>query len=389
MKKFRYILIVILLIIAALPLFAQEKEAPPIYYPSPRVAGMGGAYTAYAIGPDSLFFNPAGYALPGNKDFFILDATIKLNGDSVEILKKANNVNFDMSALISDPDFINSLLSSKLGIGASGLPFIGWVGGGFGIGLFDTVNSTIVTIPSGIAPNMHIDLNADIGLITGFSLHLGPIYVGANFKYFYRLWTNYETGLLTLTSSLSDVSTYQLPFDINLGQGYGFDLGTIVKLGNIQIGIVAKDIKTTIKYYTTNNLDEIQNDIQKISDSDQKISVPMQINTGIAVYLGSIIPIILDKVVLTADIHDVNGFIEEYKAGNKYTLGTKLYLGAEARVLGLFRIRGGLYQGYPAFGLTVNLAIIQFNFTYFTRELSSIPGLMPEENFLMNISMIW
>lgn len=386
MKKLKYILITFtILLFLSLPVFAQEK-APPIFYPSPRVAAMGGAYTGYAMGPDALFFNPAGYSLPGNKDLFLIDATFRLNRDSVEILKKASNANFDAATLLADPDFINSLLSAKLGIGASGLPFVGWVGGGLGIGVFDTVNTSIVTLPSGIAPSVNIHLSADIGAILGYSINLGPIYLGANVKYFYRMWTNYETGLLSLTSDLSSLDPNSLPFDMNLGQGIGFDLGALLRLGNLQIGLVAKDIGTNIKYYSTNNIDEVGT---PVGDDVYNIRIPMQINTGIALRIGSIIPIILDKVVLTADIHDLNGFIEEYKSGNKYTLGTKLYLGAEARVLGLFKIRGGLYQGYPSFGLTVNLAIIQFNFTYFTRELSPIPGLLPEENFLINISMIW
>ena len=68
----------------------------------------------------------------------------------------------------------------------------------------------------------------------------------------------------------------------------------------------------------------------------------------------------------------------------KSTLFTKLYMGGEFNLLSILKLRGGFYQGYPSFGFGL-LGLL--NYALYGRELSTMPGLMPEWNHVISLSL--
>ncbi|MFN3410832.1 MAG: hypothetical protein ACK4YF_01560 [Exilispira sp.] len=386
MKKIIFIIFITLII--SLPVFGQEFLSP-ITYISARIYGFGGALTANPTGFEGLFFNPAGYSLPSNNHFGLIDLNIYFNPDFLNLAQVTNNFS-DIQASLSDPAFISQLLKMKLGFGLSGLPFIGIMSGGLLIALYDSAGLSASFIPTVAIPDVKISAIAEVGAVAGYSFKIANIlYIGANAKLIARAWADIpQQNLASIIDSFSS-SDGTLPFNVKFGYGFGFDLGALLKLGAIQIGFSLLNLPgIKIDYVESNKIDELINGT--VQQSGTAI-IPVEINAGVALNLGTIIPVLIDKVVLAMDIHGFNLLIEDFAeyGFNMSLIGNYFYFGAEFRTLGLLTVRSGLYQGYPAFGFTLNLLLLKLSFAYYTKELGMFPGTLPESNFIVTLSFSW
>ncbi len=389
MKKI--LLIVILVLLISIPIFAQEFLTPFTYI-SARIYGFGGAFTANPTGFEGLFFNPAGYSLPSNNHFSLIDLNIYFNPDLINFFQQTGGLQ-NIQASFSDPTFVSQLLKMKLGIGFSGLPFVGIMTGGLLIAIYDSAGLSASFIPTAAIPDIKISAVAEAGAVVGYSFKIGNfLYIGANAKLIARAWADIpQQSLVSVMDSFSSASNSTLPFNVKFGYGFGFDLGALLKLGILQIGISALNIPgIKIAYVESNDINEILNGSLKPSPSIFAI-IPVQINAGVALNLGTFIPVLIDKVVLAMDVHSVNLLINDFNeyGFNLSLIGNYFYFGAEFRTLGLLTIRGGLYQGYPTFGFTLNLLLAKLSFAYYTKELGMFPGTLPESNFVVTLSFSW
>lgn len=387
MKKLKYIFLFLFLFFSFNQLFAQEMmEAPNIYYFSPRVFTMGGAYTAWAQGPDAFFYNPAGYGLQGNRHLFLLDPSLRVNFTMLRFLSQITQSGSDFSVLMQDPEFVKNMIGLRLSLGLAGLPLAGLMVDGMGFALYDSMYVTANIKKGLLVPDAYLNVNADIGAIVGMAFNLGPVIVGANVKLIFKLWGEEKSSVLNLLNYSPANGT--LPIPLYKGNGIGFDLGAIMKLGNLQIGIALIDAFTRLSYWKINSTENLEFG-PEAKKYDGKAYIKPQLNFGVAYKVGTLIPLFIYNMVLVADIQKFNQFIEDLSNKNYYTLGTKLFMGTEFQTLGIFKFRLGLMQGYPTIGMTLNLVIFQFNLAYYSRELSPISGLNQEENLLINISFIW
>ncbi|MEJ5273236.1 MAG: hypothetical protein WH035_03830 [Spirochaetota bacterium] len=386
MKKIIFIISLILLL--SIPIFAQEFLSPFTYI-SARIYGFGGALTANPTGFEGLFFNPAGYSLAGNNHFGLIDLNIYFNPDFLNLAQATNNFQ-NLQSSLTEPTFISQLLNMKLGIGLSGLPFIGLMTGGLLIAVYDSAGLSASFIPTIAIPDVKISAVAEAGAVVGYSFKIGNfLYIGANAKIIARAWADIpEQSLATVIDSFSG-SNGTLPFDVKFGYGFGFDLGALLKLGIFQVGVSVLNIPgIKIDYVQSNIIDEL---INGTATTKGTAIIPVQINAGVAMNLGTFIPVIMDKVVLAMDIHSVNLLIQDFSeyGFNMSLFGNYFYFGAEFRTLGLLTIRGGLYQGYPTVGFTLNLFLLKLSFAYYTKELGMFPGTLPESNFIVTLSFSW
>lgn len=381
-------IIILLLLLLSTPVFAQEYISL-FPYISASVFGFGGAFTSVATGFNGMFYNPAGYALPSNNHFSIIDLNVYFNPDFINIAQQTNFFQ-NLDTEISNSDFISSLLNAKLGMGLSGLPFIGFMRGGLAFAVYDNAGLSASFYPTIAAPDVKITMNAEAGAILGYSFRIGNfLYIGANAKVIARAWADVPTqNLLTLMDSMSS-SSGLLPFSVKFGYGYGFDLGAILKLGAFQVGLSFLNLPgIKINYAESNDINQL---ISGTLENSGTATIPIEINAGVSWNIGTIIPLIMDKAVIAVDVHGVNLLIEDF---NEYgfdlsLLGNYFFLGAEFRTLGFLTVRGGLYQGYPAVGFTLNLVILNLSFAYYTKELGMFPGTIPESNMIVTLSFSW
>ena len=82
------------------------------------------------------------------------------------------------------------------------------------------------------------------------------------------------------------------------------------------------------------------------------------------------------------------------KNGHRVPFGSgtyqKINMGTELNTLaGFLKLRGGLHQGYPTFGLGIALLIFRLDYAYFTRELGTAPGMYPDDTHSIGITIGW
>jgi len=121
--------------------------------------------------------------------------------------------------------------------------------------------------------------------------------------------------------------------------GFGIDIGGLYSLNDkIELGIVIADI------------------VANIEDDD----IAPNLKLGASYKL-------LNRV--SGEINFVDFFNTD---GTNFF--TRVHIGGEVDLLFL-KLRGGFFQGYPSFGLGINLAIIQADFATWTEEIGTVPGL--------------
>ncbi len=392
MKKLIFILFLILII--SIPIFAQQIILSPIEYTSARIFAIGGALTANPTGFEGIFFNPAGYSLSKNNHFGLIDLNFSFNSDFLSFMQYSNSFQ-DFETLLGDPEFISILLKMKLGFGLSGIPFVGLMIGGLTLAVYDTSAFSAAIIPTAAIPEVKISSTADVGAVIGYSFKIGDnLHMGANAKLLIRGWADIPSqSLLSIVDTFSQ-GIEGIPFNLKVGYGFGFDIGALLKLGIVQIGVSVLNIGgMELKYIESNNFDEL--DIVGLINGSVTPTgtaiIPMQINTGVAIYFGTFIPILMERFVITMDIKSINLMIQDFKEyGFNFSLiGNYFFFGLEFRTLGLLTVRAGLYQGYPTFGLSLNLLLVKLSFAYYTKELGMFPGTLPESNFIIAISLSW
>lgn len=120
--------------------------------------------------------------------------------------------------------------------------------------------------------------------------------------------------------------------------GFGIDIGGLYKLGEkLEVGAVISDIVGNI------DDDEVEPNLK----------------------LGAMYKL-FDRI--SAEVNFVDMFNTDGTA-----LFNRVHIGGEIDLL-LLKLRGGFNQGYPTFGLGLNLAIIQIDVAVWTEEQGDVPG---------------
>ena len=139
---------------------------------------------------------------------------------------------------------------------------------------------------------------------------------------------DWEDAISALQDSLSSGKT-----------GFGIDIGGLYSLNDkIELGFVIADI------------------IANIEDDD----IAPNLKLGASYKL-------LNRI--SGEINFVDFFNTD---GTNFF--KRVHIGGEIDLL-ILKLRGGFYQGYPSFGLGINLAIIQVDFAAWTEEIGPVPGL--------------
>ena len=88
-----------------------------------------------------------------------------------------------------------------------------------------------------------------------------------------------------------------------------------------------------------------------------------------------------ERFVLAADINDF------FDARNE-NLFNKIHLGVEYNMRFL-RLRGGFSEGYPAFGVGLNFAILKLDYAFYSNELTNAPGVTDDKTHTIRIHFGW
>lgn len=379
----------------ALPLAAFGAAERPVNIRGIRPLGMGDAFTALADDQNLFFYNPAGSTLRTGSLLTILElsATIGkdlLDGkdfieDNEDKMSKFDELTpTEQANLINEIDRTISKLNPSFGVGLPGTNYVsGPMGSGWhwGTGLFGQVSGSF-RLNADIVPSLDYDINADgiipINISKRFEnvKHVpGKIGVGANLKLINRAQIK-EDRVSFL--QLEDFSSPQL----QRGSGYGADLGLIYQPNDRwSYGLTNMDfLGTKIDY------DQVDAEKGFTMKPKRSATIKPRWNIGAA---WTPIKITKSRLTLAADIKDFANADDKVFFQDGFwadTAWTHVHLGAEYRWL-CFRLRAGANQGYPTFGLGLDIPVLKLDYTYYSDELGRTAGTTKQTNHMLAIAL--
>jgi hypothetical protein len=314
-----------------------------------RGHGMGGVRVFDGTQASVMMWNPAGLNYMKGFHFDVLDFSAATDGkESYEKLKNVGTISTfaDLNGLYGIPIHADNRIGVNLAI-----PH-------FGISAFSDFNGDF-SIRNPTLPEIQAAANWDYGVYLGGAFDVGPIAFGIAGKR-----VNRRGGDVVITADqLIGFDTTSIQSLVNdSGVGFGFDLGMMYRPGtnwNPTLGLTWQDVGTTTYYYT----------------GGTKAPPPTKDNVILS---GSF----QGEAFLTGI---AGGFEYRHISNSNEQLGKKIHLGIEASLLN-FDFRAGLYQGYPTYGVGVDLFLVEVNAAYYKVETGLYPGETIDERIEIGIT---
>lgn len=392
----RYVLPGIICLFLALPVFGQSGTAldsPPFRPMSPRIWGQGGGYTAIAEGYESLFTNPAGYALESGKK----GRSITLMGLNSWFYARPDYVlpfTYQLSQgadLADSVDIItDQITAGGFGIGTSA--GMGYVGNGLGLGFITVLDSYLYGQSLlGAEGEIHATFAFIGGLAFSFQMGGSTLYLGGDVRPMLRMYAPIENsavlGMLTslvqggsILSALNDEPSYS-------GIGLAVDVGALLTYRGLSFGLSMRDIGgTSFKYHTGTYGEDfgglLSARLPEGGPIDTLAVTPMDLSIGLAYNpVMSKLGWLIDPSVYV-EVQDITGAVRENRS-----FWTMLHGGTEVKLLSFFNLRAGISQGYLTFGGGFKLLILDLNAALFTRELGLYSGDRPNTGIAIEAAL--
>lgn len=395
--------LIALLAVLALPAEAQNRmQTNRSFVTSPKVLGMGDAGVALSSRNTSFFYNPAHIGRSASLihiNFAGVHGTISNSVvDQVEFfnnrLQPAIDTGIDnlsdaeLRSLYEDTFAQGRAPSSVNGQFLLPSVIIGGKGVGVGAGVFATTGLDYRIENAGLGlPQLNVASMTDImGVATvGIDLQkmmgFSGLAVGVTGKYTRRFLTvkNKPIDAFSSDENVYFIEGRSLGFDV----GVLYDVGLIPIPGTLTLGATAYDIRASdfdyIFYGTPADLPVIGDQI----DSDDFVVDPVQAEKEVQ-HANDRYALSPSYRIGVAYSPPSVGFLGSLSVAADY-IGYKnptvdqsffahLHMGAQMRLLRIFKVRGGLSQGYPTFGAGLGLGIIHFDYAFHGVEEGRIPG---------------
>lgn len=315
-----------------------------------RPTGMGDAFTALADDANTLFYNPAGLARIHQVHFNMMDFTLGADGDNT--LTRLNNAVFksDFTHLIrADREFVRMSFKPT------------FVMPGFGISFFQDANGYF-DLKSPQTTGIDVYAHNDLGVQAGIGVPLGDFFaVGVSGKVFERTGIDFNynvNDIMTNSSLLNAIQTgdiYNVFKDLaRTGWGIGLNAGVLARI----------PLHTNEKNGPKLNASAVADNIGNTTFKPLGGAVaPQSIRQSYTLGLAYSAP--LDKSWVWNTTADVKHVLESLPFVKQFHLGTEFRHK-------IFAVRGGISEGYPAFGFSVEFPPhTRIHFSSFAKELGS------------------
>ena len=350
---------------------------------SPRIWGQGGGYTAIAEGYESLFTNPAGFALKSGKR----GRSLTLVGLNPWFYSHPDYILPFVSQFSQGADLAGSadIITEQITVGGFGIGMsagLGYVGNGIGLGFITVLDSYLYGESLlGAEGEVHVTFTFIGGL--AFSLQMGgaTLYLGGDVRPMLRMYAPLDNsavlGMLTslvqggnILSALSEEPSYS-------GIGFAVDAGALLAYRGLSFGLSMRDIGGTKFRYHTGTYGEdfgglLSARLPEGGTIDTFAITPMDLSIGLA-YNPQMSKLgwLIDPSVYV-EVQDILGAVRENRS-----IWTMFHGGTEVKLFSFFNVRAGISQGYLTFGGGFKLLILDLNAAVFTRELGLYVGDRP------------
>jgi len=372
MKK-TAIVFILLIAFLSFPVFAEKTVMPPITMPTVASNGFGGHHLAYTDNIFALLVNPAAIMRVQQKSFFTLAPSVFNPQSTLELSRSlADLASGDTSALGNAADTLSKQKGKiALGFELREFPFsFAWVANGFGFGLWNRtfVNANI----QGTYLEAHIysDVMLPIGFAFKiFSLEGHTVDTGLTLKPFARIRAREKEKITALIGDSSDFSDR---ITLPLIMGGGLDIGLLYRWDiGFQAGLTFSDILTRGKV------------VQNFMDTKDENSyyVPFTMNAGLAYEfrIGRYwenAPSFFKNIgfALAFDWRDLGNAFNQDDYLNNRNYKLDLGFGFQVFFWDVIKVRIGMNEMLPAFGLGFDLGPVKIDAAYYGREFGYEPG---------------
>ena len=333
----------------------------PILYQGVLVEGMGGAFTAVADDSNAPFYNPAGLDNIQSSSFQILNISADITYPSLY----PNLYNSLNGASTSNPatyvNAFNSVAGQSLYTRVG--DYSNYTTHDFAIGLLTNNQALGIANASPTTTNLaSLAALSDSGIVIsgayGFFNH--HLQVGGTLMGLYQMFENIPSLTVSQASALSSTLSSNLSHGFgvvgNLGAIYHFDLPL-----NPTLGASILNVGTA-----------------SFGDAG---SLPQIINAGVGIDPD----IGFGRLLADIDYVDVTNYL--YYTGDSLWLHTRF--GVQYQFPEILTVSAGLYEGYPTFGVGVDLWAFEVNASYYTEEASPVPGLNPDHIVSLQVAFGW
>jgi hypothetical protein len=341
-------------------LYAENIK--PFVMPSARASGFGGIHAAQGDDFSSLFSNPASF-VSVEKQFSATELSISLYGPVFELLDLAVNSSgtVNISPLVGPGGF-------AAGFDIGGPVALGWVGSGFGFGIFNRTTADARVTSTRIRPVAA----EEVLLLGGYSFRVldsldHKLDLGFLGKGYYRAVLNLESSILNVTEMFDDVDSR--PFETHFG--LGLDLGIKYSFaGKLSLALAGYDVfsPALVTRYAA------------FSDY------------GGGGSLGQGYATVTPRLALGALYRIQNDFLDRYLSDFIIMLDYRdlldpfisliprnpvlnISLGAEIKLHRVLSIRAGIAEALPSLGFGLDMKILQFDVAMRGKEMGLDPGI--------------
>ena len=357
-----------------IPAFAQTAM-PRLAIPTAENNGMGGTHIAYTDNVFSLLVNPAAMMRVEQKRFAPVSFTLYSPQSTFGLLGPMIGAISDLKALGGAAEVLSREKGKIVpGLGLNELPLsFAWVANGFGVGVWEAASFT----PAIVGTNILLNANVDIIIPVGFAFRIlhadsHDVDAGVTVKPFIRALISERARILDLMET-ANRDHFADDFSFPLLIGAGFDLGFMYRW---DIGLSAALTLSDIATYGGAATDFLHR-------RDDTYYVPFSMNWGVAYDFrpGDFWPeahqfFTESNVVFAVDWRDfTNVFMQDDYTRRNAALDVGL--GLEFNIIKMFKLRLGMNECLPAFGLGLDFGPVEVDFAYFGRELGLEPGQLP------------
>lgn len=367
-------------LLLALAVVGAQTTPMPLVVKDARSIAMGGAFTALSSGYQSLYGNPAGFAV-GRGMLTIANLTtwgfFRPTTDQIDAISNMLASNSSSAAL----DVANNLITGN-GLGLGAAAGIGWTGAGLGLG----VTAVTEDYAHGLTLlGTQFKSVSQVNFIAGMAITLGPkdfnVKIGGDLRPFARMDSTVAAAdLIGALAGNGDIAQILMDSDARYGVGLAADLGAIATMGSLSAGLSIRDIAPPFSFGLTTIGDVLNTGgSPTASNGDQGQFLP-----NVALGLGwspRFIPGIIDPSVY----FEVQDPVRAMQDNNSFW--NLLHAGGELRLLSFVYLRGGVNQGWLTAGAGINLLILEIDAALFTEELGSFPGDFPRSGAAVNVRL--
>jgi hypothetical protein len=327
-------------------------------YRSPYFLGRGNTGISTADNHEAIFYNPAGLAQGKGlyKETVLVSPSLQVSTKTKDLVRQVI-VEDD-----NDPETLRSYLGRNLHLGINN--FTGVVFRRAAVGLLVASDTNIMLAKSAAdrgLETLHADTVANRAAVFSIAdaFFNQKLMIGITAKYIMRNEAVLDVSALDSSNISKQLSSNNVEISRN---GLGLDLGLMYDMDKSpwRFGLHLENLGTT-----------------NLSAAEAGVTgkrLPQIISIGSAYEMGTKMSVLM----IQTDFRDVNGSLE------KDTI-KRLHVGTELQFAKIFGLLGGLNQGYPSFGLFLNLYVLRFDIGTYTEEVGSAAGVRPDQRIFFRL----